>query len=136
MNRDTYSSVRLLKAWFSLTLDASRDRASITPLGNLFQCFSVSQGAVGFALPLALKGNSSCLVPITGANLSLLCLLCQQAHHIPLVLKTNKCKLLSQASCIKTCSLVPDGSAMSSWMTQSFLPQLKSPEPQHTLGSA
>ena len=40
MNRDTYSYIRLLRALSSLTLSVSRDGASTTSLGNLFQCFT------------------------------------------------------------------------------------------------
>ena len=40
MNRDTYISVRLLKALSSLILNVSKDRASTTSLGNLFQCLT------------------------------------------------------------------------------------------------
>ena len=38
MNRDTHSYIRLLRASFSLTLNISRDGASITILAILFQC--------------------------------------------------------------------------------------------------
>ena len=37
MNRDIYSQMTLLRTWSSLTLNASRDRASTTILINLFQ---------------------------------------------------------------------------------------------------
>ena len=40
MNRDTYISVRLLKALSSLILNVSKDRASTTSLGNLFLWFT------------------------------------------------------------------------------------------------
>ena len=40
MNRDTYSKIRLLRAPFSLTLNASRDEAYTSTLGNLFQCLT------------------------------------------------------------------------------------------------
>ena len=40
MNRDTYISVRLLKALSSLILNVSKDRASTTSLGNLLQCLT------------------------------------------------------------------------------------------------
>lgn len=36
MNRHIYSQIRALRALFSLTLDASRDEATTTYLGNLF----------------------------------------------------------------------------------------------------
>ena len=38
MNRDTYSSIRLLRAPSSLALNASREAAFTTSLGNLFEC--------------------------------------------------------------------------------------------------
>jgi len=40
MKRDTYSYIRVLRAPSSLTLSASRDGASTTSLGNLFQCLT------------------------------------------------------------------------------------------------
>ena len=40
MNKDTHSSIRLLRASSSLTLSVSRDGASIAPLGNLFHCLT------------------------------------------------------------------------------------------------
>ena len=40
MNRDIYSSNRLLRAWSSLTLDVSKDGASTTSLGNLCHCLA------------------------------------------------------------------------------------------------
>ena len=40
MNRDIYSSIRLLKVPYSLALIASTDRASTTTLGNLFHCLT------------------------------------------------------------------------------------------------
>jgi len=40
MNRDTYSSIRVLRALPSLALNVYKDRASTNSLGNLFQCFT------------------------------------------------------------------------------------------------
>jgi len=40
MNRNTYSSIRVLRAPSSLTLSVSRDRASTTSLSNLFHCLT------------------------------------------------------------------------------------------------
>jgi len=39
-NRDVHTLIRLLRAWTSLALKASRDRASTTSLGNLCQCLT------------------------------------------------------------------------------------------------
>ena len=40
MNRDSYSYIRLPRATSSPTLSVSKDRASTTSLGNLFQCLA------------------------------------------------------------------------------------------------
>ena len=40
MNRDTYSQIRLPRAPSSLALTVSRNGASTTSLGNLFQCLT------------------------------------------------------------------------------------------------
>ena len=40
MSRDIYHYIRLLRTPSNLTLNVSRDGASITSLGNLFQCFT------------------------------------------------------------------------------------------------
>jgi len=40
MSRDLYNKIRLLKAPSNLTLNVSRDGASVTTLANLFQCFT------------------------------------------------------------------------------------------------
>ena len=40
MNRDTYSYIRVLRAWPTVTINVSRDGAPTTSLGNLFQCLT------------------------------------------------------------------------------------------------
>jgi len=40
MSRDTYSSIRLLRAPSNLTLNVSKDGVSTTYPGNLFQCIN------------------------------------------------------------------------------------------------
>lgn len=41
MNGDTYSLIKLLKGWSSLTVIVPMDGASTTSLGNMFQCFTI-----------------------------------------------------------------------------------------------
>ncbi|KAK4828550.1 hypothetical protein QYF61_027519 [Mycteria americana] len=40
MSKDIFNSIRLLRAPSNLTLNVSRDGASTTSLGNMFQCFT------------------------------------------------------------------------------------------------
>jgi len=75
VNRDTYSWSRLLRTPSSLTLNISRDGASTTSLGNLFQCLTT----------LTVKNFFLTSSPSTNKSVTILCSAVQylafNAHH-------------------------------------------------------